>query len=251
MLELLRHDRIHEIRLARPPVNALNPALVRKLRETLQAAPAEGAGAVLLSGQSGIFSAGLDLSELLTLDRDAFGTFWRDFFALCATLARSPIPIAAAIGGHSPAGGAVLAILCDYRVMARGDYRIGLNETQVGLLVPECIQLALRRLIGPRQAERLLVTGAMLDPQAALALGMVDELTEPEATVAGAQAWLEGLLALPAHAVAATRRLARADLHSAFVDLERLPIEDFLDHWFAAETQAVLQALVARLKSRK
>lgn len=251
MLDILRNDPIHELRLARPPVNALDPELVRKLREAVEAAPAAGAKALLLSGQPGMFSAGLDVPALLQLDRATFRVFWADFFGLCAALARSPIPVAAAITGHSPAGGAVLSILCDYRVMARGEYRIGLNEVQVGLLVPECIQAALRRLVGIYPAERLLVSGAMLEPEAALAVGLVDELAEGETVIARATAWLQGILALPGHAVQATRAMARADLAALFAEPEKLPIEDFLDGWFAAPTQAVLHALVERLKAKR
>jgi len=250
MLDILRHDTIHEIRLARPPVNALNPELVQALRKAVEAAPGEGARALLLSGAPGMFSAGLDVPTLLGLDRDAFRVFWADFFGLCAALARSPIPVAAAITGHSPAGGAVLAIMCDYRVMARGAFRIGLNEVQVGLSVPECIQAALRRLIGAYRAERLLVAGAMLDAEQAQAIGFVDELAEIDAVVPRAQAWLGELLKFPPQAMAATRRLARADLAAVFADPAALPVEDFLDGWFAPEAQTVLKALVARLKSK-
>src|SRR6185369_17057957 len=108
----------------------------------------EGARGIVLSGREGMFSAGLDVPTLLQLERDHLRAFWNDFFGLCAALARSSIPVVAAVTGHAPAGGAVLAIMCDYRVMARGPFRIGLNEVQVGLSVPECIQAALRRLVG-------------------------------------------------------------------------------------------------------
>lgn len=250
MLTIIPHDTIREIRLARPPVNALDPALVRALRAAVLAAPDEGARALLLSGAPGLFSAGLDVPTLLQLDRDAFRLFWGEFFGLCAALARSPIPVAAAITGHSPAGGAVLAIMCDYRVMARGAYRIGLNEVQVGLSVPECIQAALRRLVGTYRAERLLVAGTMLEAEQAQAIGFVDELVDVDAVVPHTRAWLEELLKFPPNAMRETRRLARADLAAIFADPERLPIEDFLDGWFAPEAQAVLHALVARLKSK-
>ena len=147
MFEQTRHGDILELKLARPPVNALNPALVRALRDAIVAAPGSGARAIVLSGNKGLFSAGLDVVELLTLDHAGMKAFWSDFVGLVAAIGRSPIPTVAAIGGHSPAGGAVLAIFCDYRVMARGAYRIGLNEVQVGLTVPEIIQAALRRLV--------------------------------------------------------------------------------------------------------
>ena len=205
----------------------------------------------MLSGAPGLFSAGLDIPTLLQLDRDAMRAFWNDFFGVCGALARSPIPVAAAITGHSPAGGAVLAIFCDYRVMARGEYRIGLNEVQVGLTVPDCIQAALRRLVGPYRAERLLVVGAMLDAEDALAAGVVDELTDVDHVVTRTLGWMEPLLQLPRQAMLTTRGMARADLARLFGDPAALPVEEFLDGWFAPEAQATLQALVARLRNRK
>jgi enoyl-CoA hydratase/carnithine racemase len=200
-----------------------------------------------------MFSAGLDVPALLELDRDGLIGFWHEFFGLCAALARSPIPVVAAIGGHSPAGGAVLSIFCDYRVMARSadaakPFRIGLNEVQVGLSVPMCIQDALRRLVGPYRAERLMVAGAMLDPEQALGVGLVDELTEVDNVVPRAHAWLQQLLALPPFAMSTTRLLARSDLIGIFADPRRLSVEEFADAWFGAETQATLKGLVARLK---
>jgi len=250
MLDLIQHDDIHELRLARAPVNALDPALVRALREAIEKAPGAGARAIVLSGRPGMFSAGLDVPALLQLPRETFRVFWNDFFGLCAALARSPIPIVAAITGHAPAGGAVLSIMCDYRVMADGAFKIGLNETQVGLAVPECIQAALRRLVGTYRAERLMVSGAMLDAAEAKAIGFVDELVETDLVVPRALVWLKDLLKLPAVAMSETRRLARADLAAVFADPAALPVDDFLDRWFAPEAQAVLHALVARLKSK-
>lgn len=251
MLDIIEHEHgIRELRLARPPVNALEPALVAALKAAIQSASEDRASALILSGSPGLFSAGLDIPALLPLNRDAMRVFWSDFFGVCAVLARSPIPVAAAITGHSPAGGAVLAIFCDYRVMARGEFRIGLNEVQVGLTVPDCIQAALRRLVGPYRAERLLVAGAMLDAHDALAAGLVDELTDVDHVVTRTLAWMEPLLKLPRRAMLATRALARADLARLFDDPDALPVEAFLDGWFAPEAQATLHALVERLRKK-
>jgi len=145
----------------------------------------------------------------------------------------------------------VLALFCDYRVMAEGPFRIGLNEVQVGLIVPDCIQLALRRVVGAYRAERLLVSGSMIDSAAALACGFVDELTGVEQVTTRTLHWLGELLALPSHAMLSTRALARADLATAFADPDALPLDDFVEAFFHPQTQAVLQALVARLKSKK
>ncbi|MEO9078665.1 MAG: enoyl-CoA hydratase/isomerase family protein [Rhodanobacter sp.] len=251
MLNLINHDNaIREIQLARPPVNALNLDLVRTLRAAIDEAVRDGMRGIVLSGAQGLFSAGVDVPALLAFDRAGVREYWREFFALCATLARAPIPLVAAITGHSPAGGAVLALFCDYRVMASGPFRIGLNEVQVGLIVPESIQLALRRIVGTYRAERLLVAGAMIDSDQALACGFVDELTGVDQVTTRALHWLGELLALPSNAMLTTRRLARADLADAYADLDALPLDEFVDAFFHPETQATLQALVAKLKSK-
>ena len=251
MLNLITHDHaIREIQLARPPVNALNLELLQALRKAIDDSVRDDVRGIVLSGAPGLFSAGVDVPALLQRDRAGVREYWREFFALCGALARAPIPLVAAITGHSPAGGAVLALFCDYRVMADGPYRIGLNEVQVGLIVPEAIQLALRRLVGTYRAERLLVAGAMIESADALACGFVDETTAVEQVTTRALRWLDELLALPKHAMLTTRRLARADLANAYADLDALPLDDFVEAFFHPETQATLQALVARLKSK-
>lgn len=250
MLERNLRDGILELRLDRPPVNALDPELVGALCRAISNAVDDGAEGIVLGGSQGMFSAGLDVPALLRLDRQGMRLFWQEFFALCGAIARAPIPLVTAITGHSPAGGAVLALLGDYRVMAHGPFRIGLNEVQVGLVVPDCIQLALRRVVGTYRAERLLVVGSMLDAEHALEIGFVDELAPVEQVVRRARHWLEELLAMPRTAMLGTRALARADLAQAFEDLTALPVEAFLDGWFSDETQRVLHAMVERLRSR-
>lgn len=245
MLNISEHGAVREINLARPPVNALDLALLQALRSAVESGVRDGVRGIVLSGAPGLYSAGVDIPALLTKDRRGVREYWGELFALCATLARAPIPLAAAVTGHAPAGGAVLALFCDYRVMAEGAFKIGLNEVQVGLLVPECIQLALRRVVGRHRAERLLVAGTMLESDAALACGFVDELVPVEQVVVRATAWLEALLALPAAAMLATRELARADLAIAYADLEALPLDAFTDAFFQPQTQATLQQWMA------
>ncbi|SFW35688.1 MULTISPECIES: enoyl-CoA hydratase/isomerase family protein [Luteibacter] len=251
MLDILPHDGgIHEIRMARPPVNALTIDLVRALREAITEAPANGARGIVVSGAQGMFSAGVDVPALLQCDRAGVEAFWNEFFALCGAIAVSSVPTVAAITGHSPAGGAVISLFFDYRVMAHGVYKIGLNEVQVGMSVPDPIQFAMRRIVGAYRAERLIVAGAMVDAEQAHAIGLVDELATVEQVVTRAVLWLNDLLKLPPNAMLRTRAMARADLVSVWGDTTNLLDPRFIDDFFADETQSVLHALVARLKSR-
>lgn len=244
---------IVEIKLARAPVNALDPALCTQLRQALRAAVDGGARGIVLSGGEKVFSAGLDVPHLLSLgeDREALKAAWQSFFDTALALAESPVPVAVAMAGHAPAGGCVLALCCDYRVMARSDdpdkpYRIGLNETQVGLVAPEGIQRLMRRVVGAHRAERLLVAGAMVPAEQAAQIGLVDELAARENVAERARAWLAALLALPPQAMLQTRAIARADVIAA-MQPELIQLPRFIEAWYAPFTQKALQALVARL----
>ncbi|GMU64490.1 MAG: enoyl-CoA hydratase [Acidobacteriota bacterium] len=251
MLDRIDHPAdIRELRLARPPANALDPDLVATLTEAIVAAPRDGARALVVSARPRMYSGGLDVPVLLALERPAMERFLGDFLSLLRAIATSPVPIVAAITGHAPAGGAVLAIHCDYRVMVAGDFRIGLNEVAVGLPLPRVIHSTLVRLVGPAAAEKLAVAGALIPAAEALRLGLVDELVEPDAVVERAVAKAGELVALPARAMAATRELARRDLVESFAREERATWEAFVEDWFSAETQAALRALVERLSKK-
>src|SRR5271165_6259560 len=186
MILVTNHGTVREVRLNRPPANALNLEVMAALRQAVEDAPQDGIRALILSGTPGRFSGGLDVPMLLRLDRAAMAAVWRELYALLKALARSPIPIASAITGHAPAGGTVLPLFCDWRVAAQGDFRLGLNEVQVGIALPPIILSALRRQVGARQAERLAVTGVLISPQEALDIGLVDELVASERVVSRA-----------------------------------------------------------------
>jgi enoyl-CoA hydratase/carnithine racemase len=251
MLNRIDHHGVLELQLARPPANALNPELVRALRDAIHAAAHGGARAVILSGTEGMFSAGLDVPALLQLDRKAMSAFWKDFIDLLRTIALSPVPVVAAITGHSPAGGAVMAIFCDKRIAAAGKFKIGLNEVQVGLLVPPIIYSALKRLVGEREAERLCVQGLLMLPDEALRIGLVDDVVPGSEVRAAALKWCQELLALPPRAVSGTRRMARADLATLFEELSVRSHEQLVEVWFSEEGQGAMRALVAQLAARK
>ncbi len=245
---------IRVLRLARPPVNALNPELCRGLIAALETALSEGVGGVVLAGNPKIFSAGLDVPFLLSLgdDHRALHESWQAFFGAARLLAKYRVPVVAALTGHAPAGGCVLALCCDYRVMARSidparPFTIGLNETQVGLVVPEGIQRLLRRIVGEHRAERMIVAGEMITAERAKEIGLVDELVDGEDVIPRAVAWLEQLLTLPHQPMLQTRAIAREPVIDA-MSPDVIQIERFVDNWFHPDCQIALKALVARLK---
>ena len=248
LIETIVHGQVHELRLARPPVNALNPELCADLVQALREAPARGARGIVLAGGPKVFSAGLDVPYLLSLgeDRDALLRAWTAFFEAARALAACPVPVVAAMAGHAPAGGCVLALCCDYRIMADGPFRIGLNETQVGLVAPEGIQHLLARVVGPHRAERLLVAGTMPDAQQALHIGLVDEVVHVDDVATRGRVWLEELLQLPHMPMLETRAIARRDVITALAD-QRIDLPRFVAQWSHPDTQAALRAMLARI----
>lgn len=248
LINTSHHDSIHQLQLARAPVNALNPELCNAIAHGLQHAVEQGAQGIVLAGGPKVFSAGLDVPYLLSLgnDSEALLQAWQAFFNAARALASCPVPVVAAMAGHAPAGGCVLALCCDYRILAEGPYRIGLNETQVGLVAPEGIQALLARAVGPHRAERLLVAGAMPEANEALRMGLVDELTDIDDVATRARNWLQELLHLPQQPMRETRRIARAAVIDCLRD-ERIDLERFVAAWMEPETQAALRAMLARI----
>ena len=214
MLDILEHEgNIRELRLARPPVNALNLELLRALTATVSSAKTDVA--LVVSGQPGVFTAGLDVRAMLEMNRDAVSQVFVELWRVQRAIATCPVPVVFALTGHSPAGGTVLAIHGDYRVMALGDFRLGLNEVQVGLIPGAVIHGAFRRLVGGH-ATQLLTRGALIDPATALRVGLVDELCDASQVTARALEVAREYSALPRDPMLRTRTLARADLVEMF-----------------------------------
>jgi enoyl-CoA hydratase/carnithine racemase len=257
MLDIIDHSGIREIRLARPPVNALDGELLRQLVEAITSA--HDSDALVISGQPGMFSAGLDVPGMLTLDRAGLAEVFSRLWHAQRAIATSPRPVIFGLTGHCPAGGTVLAIHGDYRVMAQNsagaEFRMGLNEVQVGLFPGPVIHGAFRRLVGGHAAQ-LLTRGALIDPATALRVGLIDEICDVAHCAARALEVAREFCALPREPMLRTRELARRDLIELFGDPAgaetnaREFAEMGAQMWQEPATVARLQALFKRKSAR-
>ena len=250
MIDVIEHGNVRELRLNRPPANALSPELVAAIMRTVDVAPKQGARALVLSGSPGRFCGGLDVPLLLALDKPGMTAMFRDFYSMMGVMAACPVPMVAAITGHAPAGGTVLTLFADYRIVAEGDWKLGLNEVPVGLTLPPAIFLVFRRLLGAHQAERLAVSGTLISPPEAQRIGLVDEVVSPDKVVCRAVEWCQNMVALPERAMTATRSQARSDLVKLFEHNFANELEDVLDMWWDDDTQKVLHSVADRLKKK-
>lgn len=250
MLTIIDHDNVRELRLEQPPVNALRLESLRALREAVEAAPGNGIPSLLVSGIPGYFCAGLDVRHQIEQGQRAADAVFHELFTLLRAVGTSPIPIAAAITGHCTGGGALIAIYCDYRVMAEGDFKIGLPEVRLGLPIPPVVYTALSRLVGPRMAERLCVEGKLISPQIAEDTGLVDALVGSPAVVTTTLAWCREMTALPPRALRLTRAGARRDLAQAFAEFGWEELDELAAGWSSDETQNTIRAWLDRRHER-
>lgn len=142
-----------------------------------------------------------------------YATFWEAQSRLLVDLYSSRLATLAAIRGACPAGGCAIALCCDARIMtsAPGGF-IGLNEVALGIPVPKYWAGVMAQVIGHAPAERLLLTGTMVQPQRAKELGMVDELVADKAVLLPrAQELMAQLVKLPHGARAATKDRLRGE----------------------------------------
>ncbi|XP_022220116.1 enoyl-CoA delta isomerase 1, mitochondrial-like [Drosophila obscura] len=166
---------IATLTMCRAPVNGLNLELLKDLKTSIDEIESnKSRGLILTSSNATIFSAGLDILEMYKPEKERIRAFWKQLQEVWLALYGSSVPTAAAINGHSPAGGCLLATSCEYRVMLP-KFTIGLNETQLGIVAPKWFMSSFLSVLPQRQAERALNQGRMFSTEEALQIGLIDE----------------------------------------------------------------------------
>lgn len=153
-VEMEIRDGLAFVRLARDRGNAIDDGVIDGLMDALHRAEDDPAVEGVLFGARGkLFSPGLDLLALVELDRAAMARFMRRFAACILQAYTFRKPMVAALTGHALAGGIVLALTADWRVLCE-DALVGLNELKVGVPLPFGVTLIVREAIsGPRLEE--------------------------------------------------------------------------------------------------
>lgn len=169
---------ISVINLQRSPTNCLNTEVLTEINTLLlEAKKNKSRGLVLTSKIEGIFSAGLDVTELYQPDPERLRLFLSTLQETWIKLYGSSYPTVALINGHAPAGGCLLAMSCEYRVMSN-NFTIGLNETRLGIAVPSWVVATMQNIIGQRHTELALTSGKMFKTDEALDIGLIDEAVD-------------------------------------------------------------------------
>lgn len=229
------------ITLEAPGKNALGSALMTSLVEQLDAA---GGDAVFLKGAGDAFSAGLNLKELAQLDAPGMRRFLDTLERMVDAIFGHPAPVVAWINGHAIAGGCIVALACDHRLVTPDPRaRIGLNEVPLGLRFPPKTWRLVKHRVPSHALERVVLEGGLYAPETALRLGLVDEIVADEAA---ARAYAERIAGSPRSAYAAAKAAMRAGVLDVSADDERRFREEILPAWMTPELKERLKAVLAR-----
>lgn len=196
-------DKVAVVRMDDGKANALSYDMMDALDEALNRAEKE-AGAVVLTGRPGKFCAGFDLKLMMAGPDQARALVVRGG-ELLLRLYALPMPLVVACTGHALAGGSLVVLTGDHRVAARGAFRIGLNEVQIGMPMPVLAMELARDRLDPRHLTAATLFATIVDPDGALAAGWVDELADDAALLDAAVGRARSLSDLPRDAFAKTK----------------------------------------------
>lgn len=196
--------------------NALSPRMFRELDEALDRAEADRA-VVVLSGRSGMLSAGFDLKVMGAGGAEALGML-RAGFSLAARLLAFPTPVIVACTGHAIAMGSFLLLSADYRIGSSGPFKITANEVAIGLTVPYAALEICRHRLAPAHFQRAVLLSELYTPESAVAAGFLDRVVAADQLASAVGELALSLTKLHMGAHHASKLRARASLLDAIRD---------------------------------
>ena len=209
MLNYRLQDRVAVIGLDDGKANAVGHYFVDAMSEGLDKAERE-AGAVVITGRDGVFSAGFDLKELAKGEQQRTDLVNRGA-AMLLRLFSLPQPVVVASAGHAIAAGALVLLAADTRLGAAGDFKYGLNETAIGMSLPPFGMEMAKCRLSKRHQTQAIIQAQLYDPDAAQQVGYLDQVVAADALEAQALEQAAALAELPVEAYAGTKLAVRRD----------------------------------------
>jgi enoyl-CoA hydratase len=201
-------DHVGTIEIGKPKANTYDLEMMREMDAALEELRFDDQARVLVltSSVPGFFSAGADIEMLKGSQPDFKAMFCLHCQETLSKFAATPKVVIAAINGHCVGGGLEIALSCDLRMMAKDSGRIGLPEVTLGVLPGTGGTQRLPRLIGSSRALDLMITGRLLSPDEALAIGLVNYVYPKETFAKDVAAYAAALAHGPSRAVSLIKR---------------------------------------------
>lgn len=209
MINYTAHGDVAILTMDDGKANALGHALIDQLNEVLDRT-VEEAKAVVITGRPGLFCAGFDLKEF-DKGHDATMALVNKGARLLLRIFSHPQPVVAACTGHAIAAGAFILLAADTRLGVDGDFKIGLNETAIGLTLPTFgLELAKARL-SKRYQTAAVIQATMYDPLGAKKAGFLDDVVSSDSLLSRAVEKAASLAEFPSEAYAANKTAIRCE----------------------------------------
>jgi enoyl-CoA hydratase/carnithine racemase len=250
-MQLERVGETMVLRMRAGKANAIGPAWLVRMESLLDEALAARARALVITGYEGFFSAGLDLPALDALDEQGMGSFMSGFSRTMLRIFELPLPVVAAVNGHAIAGGCVLALQADVRIGASSDFRIGLNEVQLGIGLPAIVLESLRAQMPPPSLLPIALEGRLFSPEEAHSVGLLHEVVSADGLEQRAVAKAMELGALPGAAFAAVKHGIRAPVAQRVRDLAAQDSSRWAETWLGDEARERRRRAIERLSRKK
>jgi enoyl-CoA hydratase/carnithine racemase len=248
LVQLNYDDHVAIVSLSNGAANPLSVALFMELEMALEQVhkSTDVTGMIFTSESEKFLSIGLDIPSLFPLNKhealEAYRALNRSSFKLLTL----KIPTVCAIKGHATAGGCILALMCDYRLMAEGHKLIGLNEIKLGLHVPLLAYQALNMICDDHTTREMAYTGNFLDPAAALQAGLVDAVLPAADLMQGSLIKVKSIAGSNIPAFAAIKEMRIAFIRRIFEEGREEDERRFMDLWFSDEVQGQLRQAIAK-----
>lgn len=195
MISLEREGAVGMITLHRAPANAYNPQFADEFRTAVDGARDDPAirAVIVASTLPKFFSAGADVKWFAASSLDEKVLFITHMHEVLRRIETTPKVFMAAIGGHCLGGGMEIALACDLRFAAAGNYGLGQPEITLGIIPGNGGTQRLPRLVGKSRALDLMITGRAVPPDEALKIGLVDRVMPAEELMSKTREYAEGL----------------------------------------------------------
>ena len=246
MFDVTQQGDVAVLRMSHGKANTIDLEFCQGIGECLEEVKESSSKALVLTGEGNIFSAGLDLVQVLEQGGDYLQTLAPVLSTVYETLFFFPKPVVAAVNGHAIAGGCLLACAADHRIMARGRSRIGVPELLVGVPLPTIALEILRFVTSSQQLQTMLYGGATYLPEDATGLGLIDELVEPSDLLDTAVEMANKLMIVSPRAFEHTKRHIRQPVLERVRDGKINFEQSVLDMWGAPETLEVMRSYVSK-----
>jgi len=239
-----QHEGVFIITINRGKVNAINEELVSELSELLKKLENDiQCKSIIITGSGSFFSFGFDVPEILNYSREEFLRYLSTFNDLIKQIFMYPKPVVSSINGHCIAGGCIIAIATDYRIMNDERAKISINEIKFGSTLFSSAVEILKYTVGMRNAEKILLSGEMYRAVDALKKGLVDEICSKDLLINRSLEVAREYYVKESKAFGSIKSMSRLNTLETIKRYEEHSLKEFTEIWYSEQTRENLKKI--------